>query len=210
MRLAALPAGLRLEPGTSPPVLAPIARWPGVPDRHDGGGALVEAYLRINGPAAPGDVAAYLQTTRRSVTPDWPDGLAQVRVEGVGSRASTAWLPEDQVDGLLHAPAPRLVRLLPRADPWLLARDRELTVPDKAHRKALWPVLGSPGGLLVDGEIAGTWRARSAKARLDIVVTPFGRLVEDVRGAIDDEAALVAASRGAADVRVGYETDAAG
>jgi hypothetical protein len=207
MRLAALPAGLRLEPGTSPPVLIPIARWPGVPDSHDGGSALVEAYLRVHGPATAGDVAAYLQTTRRSVTPDWPDGLAEVRVEGVGSRPRTAGLPEGQVDRLVDAAPPHAVRLLPRSDPWLLARDRDLTVPDKAHRKALWPVLGSPGGLLVGGEIAGTWRARSAKARLDIVVTPFGRPAKHVRAAVDDEAARVAASRGAADVRVRYATD---
>ena len=206
MRLAALPAGLRLERATSPPMLVPIAGWPGVPDAHEGGGSLVDAYLRVHGPAAQGDVAAYLQTTRRSVAPDWPDGLAEVRVEGAGAKPSTAWLPEDQLDDLLVAPAPDLVRLLPRSDPWLLSRDRELTVPDKARRKALWPVLGPPGGVLVDGEIAGVWRTKSAKGRLDVVVGPFARLAAGVRAGIEREAAVIATARGAEDVRVRYDT----
>ncbi|HET6953425.1 MAG TPA: crosslink repair DNA glycosylase YcaQ family protein [Acidimicrobiales bacterium] len=199
MRLAALPAGLSIDPGTSPPVLRPLSRWAGVPAGHEGGGAVIDAYLRVHGPATPGDVAAYLQTTQRAVKPDWPDGLAEVRVGG-----RRAWLPEDRLDDLLGAPAPDLVRLLPRSDPWLLARDRELVVPGKAHRKALWPVLGAPGGVLVDGEVVATWRTRAAGGKLDIVVAPFGTLPARVRRAVDDEAALVAAGRGAVDVRVRY------
>lgn len=115
MRLAALPAGLRLEAGTSPPVLVPIDGWPGVPGRHEGGGALVHAYLRVHGPATPRDAAAYLQTTRRVVKTGWPQGLVEVRIDGVGARPRRAWLPEDLLDGLLTAPLPDLVRLLPRS-----------------------------------------------------------------------------------------------
>ncbi|HEX6423664.1 MAG TPA: crosslink repair DNA glycosylase YcaQ family protein [Acidimicrobiales bacterium] len=206
MRLAALPAGLRLEAGTSPPVLVPIDGWPGVPGRHEGGGALVDAYLRVHGPATPRDATVYLQTTQRVVKTGWPQGLVEVRVDGVGARPRRAWLPEDLLDGLLTAPPPDLVRLLPRSDPWLLSRDRELTVPDKARRKVLWPVLGAPGGVLVDGEIAGAWRTRAAGGRLDITVTPFDRLPARVRAAVDGEAARVAAARAATAVRVRYET----
>ena len=113
-------------------------------------------------------MAAYLQTIQRAVKPDWPDGLAEVRVDG-----RRAWLPEEQLDDLLGAPPAEVVRLVPCPDPWLLARDRELVVPGKAHRKALWPVLGPPGGLLVDGEIAGAWRTKSSGKRLDVTVQPF-------------------------------------
>ena len=201
MRLSGLPSGTRLVPGSSPLELAPIPRWKGVPDRHDGGGLIVDGYLRVHGPATPGEVAAYIGTTQRAVKPDWPDGLVEVRVEG-----RKAWLPEDQLDDLLAAPPSDLVRLLPRSDPWLLARDRELVVPNKAHRKVLWPMLGPPGGVLVDGEVAGAWRTKVSGKRLDLTVQQFARLPAAARRAIEAEAALVARARGAGDVRVGYES----
>ncbi|HEY2998055.1 MAG TPA: crosslink repair DNA glycosylase YcaQ family protein [Acidimicrobiales bacterium] len=204
MRLAALPAGARIEPGTSPPVLARIPRWAGPPAGHEGGRALVAAYLRLHGPAAAADVAAYLQASRAAVTADWPAGLAEVRVDG-----RRAWLPADLLDDLVAAPDPGeldVVRLLPRSDPWLTARDRTLTVPDPAHRRALWPTLGQPGAVLAGGEVVGTWRTRAAGRRLDVAVRPFGpRLPAGVARAVEAEAAVVAATRGAADVRVAVE-----
>jgi hypothetical protein len=172
-----------------------------VPARHEGGGALVDAYLRIHGPATPGEVAGYLQTTQRAIKPDWPDGLAEVRVDG-----RKAWLPEDQLDALLHAPPADLVRLVPRSDPWLLARDRELVVPNKAHRKVLWPMLGPPGAVLVDGEVAAAWRTKVSGKRLDLTVQQFAKLPAAARRAIEEEAVAVARARGARDVRVGYES----
>jgi hypothetical protein len=200
MRLAVLPAGLRLDPLANPVTLRPIARWTGVPDEQEGAGAIVEAYLRLHGPATPKEVAGYLQTGQAAVKATWPDGLAEVTVEG-----RRAWLPEDALDALRRAPAPELVRLLPRSDPWLMARDRELLVPGVAHRKVLWPTLGFPGGVLVDGEVAGTWRTKATAARLDVTVQPFRRLSPKVRTAIEAEAERVASVREAPDVRVAYD-----
>lgn len=40
----------------------------------------------------------------------------------------------------------------------LLGDDRELLVPDADRRRALWTPRVWPGGLLVEGELAGTWR----------------------------------------------------
>ena len=94
------------------------------------------------------------------------------------------------------------MRLLPRSDPWLLARDRELLVPDGARRKALWKVLGSPGGLLVDGEVVGTWRVRTSGARIDLTVETFEDLPRRARRDLDDEAERLAAGRGADDLRL--------
>jgi len=200
MRLAVLPAGLRLDPMASPVTLRPIARWPGVPDEQEGAGAIVEAYLRLHGPATPKEVAAYLQTGQAAVKDVWPGGLAEVTVDG-----RRAWVPENALEALRRAPAPELVRLLPRSDPWLMARDRELLVPGAAHRKALWPTLGFPGGLLVDGEIAGTWRTKATAARLDVTVQPFRRLSPTVRTALEAEAQRVASVRAVPDVRVAYD-----
>lgn len=198
MRVAGLPAGLRLVPGASPATLEPIAGWDGVPTEPVGADGLVRAYLHLSGPAAPATVGRFLQTSAKAVKASWPDRLAEVSLDG-----KPAWLPEEDLDDLLAAePTSGLVRLLGRSDPWLLARDRELVVPDAAHRKALWPTLGWPGAVLVDGEVAGTWRTRAKGTRLELAVEPFHRLAPEVRRAIDAEAAHVATTRGVDDVVV--------
>ncbi len=197
MRMAALPAGLQLTPGTSPPVLARIPRWPGVPKEQVGATNVVEAYLRLQGPATPATVAAHLQTSQRAVKAAWPAGLAEVRVDG-----TAMWLPEADLPALQDAPRPELVRLLPSCDPWIVARDRELVLPDPARRKALWPVIGQPGAVLVDGEVVGTWRTKAAPKHLGIEVTPFARLRRPTLAAFDEEADLVARARGVDEARV--------
>jgi len=201
MRVAALPAGLRLVPGASPATLTKIAGWKGPPPTAKGTDRLVHAYLHLCGPASATDVTAYLQTSASTVRTAWPDGLAEVRVDG-----RKAFLPDDSLDALLDAPDPLGVRLLPRSDQWLLARDRKLTVPDAAHRKVLWPPIGWPGAVMVDGEVAGAWRTRSARSgqAVELAVEPFTKLSPGVRGAVEVEAAAVATQRGVDDLRVTF------
>lgn len=200
LRLAALPAGVRIEPDRSPLTFVPIDDWPGVPTEPEATASVVSAYLRLLGPATPADVAGYLGTTRVEVQSVWPDDVAEVRVDG-----RRAWLPEAQLAALREAPPARLVRLLPPSDPYLQGRDRALLLPDKAHQAALWRALSGPGAVLVDGEIAGLWRARVAgKARLEVVVSPFGALSAATRAAVEDEAGRLATVRGATAVQVRY------
>jgi hypothetical protein len=62
------------------------------------------------------------------------------------------------------------VRFLPSGDAyWLLwGADRALLVPDPAGRAALWTPRVWPGALLVDGEIAGTWRRSESAMTIEI------------------------------------------
>lgn len=86
MRLAALPAGIE---------------------------DLIDAYLRLHGPATPTEAAGFLGTSARPVKAIWPDGLAEVTVEG-----RRAWLPAadlDDVAGLDGTEGGDVVRLLPAA-----------------------------------------------------------------------------------------------
>jgi Winged helix DNA-binding domain len=92
--------------------------------------------------------------------------------------------------------------LLGAFDPYLQARDRDLIVPDKAVQKTLWPVLGRPGALLVDGEIAGTWRTKASGGKLTISVDAFGPLRPAVWKQVDAEAQRIGEVRGAQDVTV--------
>ncbi len=198
MRPAALAAGLELEPGTAPPVLLP-RKGAIVPEAGDAAAlaGLARAYLRLLGPATVSDFAGYVEGRRADIAQSWPDDLAEVSVDG---RAT--YLPADQVEALQAPPDPDIVRLLGPFDPYLQARDRDLIVPDKSRHKQLWPVLGRPGVLLVDGEVAGTWRTKSAGKKLTITVESFGPLRKAAWTQVDAEAERVAAARGAADVTV--------
>jgi hypothetical protein len=199
---AGLAGGVRLVVSGRAARLAPLAERFAAPDAAGGTTALVLAYLRLLGPATVGDVAGFLGTSGTELRRFWPTGLAEVRVDG-----RRAWLPEAELDALRAAAPARLVRLLPPGDPWLQARDRGVLVPEKAHQQQLWRILGNPGALLVDGEVAGTWRARQgAKGRLDLTVAPFATLPAPVVRQVRAEAETVAAARGAAEVRVVVES----
>lgn len=202
MRVASIHAGVRLEAGATPATLAPLERRSAMKTSPDAKAAtrVVEGYLRINGPAAPGDAAAYVGTTRTGVDAMWPSDLVEVRVDG-----KKAFLPADRVPLLENPPEPDVVRLLPPLDPFVQARDRAVLVPDKVRQKEVWKILGSPGALLADGEIAGVWRAKaSGKKRLDFTVTAFDTPRPAVRKAAEEEAARVAATREFPDHRVSW------
>ncbi|MGY1653182.1 winged helix DNA-binding domain-containing protein [Geodermatophilus sp. SYSU D01119] len=188
-RLAALRAGLELQPGTSPPVLQPVpgfAPEETVPARLD----VVRAYLRLLGPATPQHVAGYLDAPVKDVKARWPEDAVEVDVDG-----ERRWLLAGDA-GRLGAAAHRGVRLLGPFDLFLQARDRETLVPDPARRRELWPVLGRPGAVLADGAIAGAWRPRKAGRALAVAVEPWTRLSPTVRAAVEEQAERLAAFRG--------------
>ncbi len=78
-------------------------------------------------------------------------------------------------------------RLLPSGDAFFLLQgaDRELLVPDVERRRSLWTPRVWPGGLLVEGEIVGTWR----RAQAVVVIQTWRRLSRATRDAVEAEAA---------------------
>jgi hypothetical protein len=188
-RLAAVRAGLELRRGTSPPVLQRInaftkAAAPG--DRCD----LVRAYLRLLGPATPKHVADYLDAPARDVKAHWPDDVIEVVVDG---EARSLLAADEEALGSADATA---TRLLGPFDLFLQAKDRATLVADTAHAKELWPVLGRPGAILVDGELVGTWRPRKSGKAFTVAVQPWHKLPEVTRKAITEQAEHLAAYRG--------------
>ncbi|SDO52759.1 Winged helix DNA-binding domain-containing protein [Klenkia soli] len=182
-RLAALHAGLVLRPGTSPPVLEQTGVRPAaaVPEQLD----VVRAHLRLFGPSTPKQVAAYVDSTVAEVERRWPADAEPVTVDGEQRWVLPGAEPPDRV---------RTTRLLAPFDPYLQVRDRELLVPDRPV-KELWPVLGRPGAVLVDGEVAGTWRPTTKGGRLSLAITRW-RPVE--QAAVEEQAEAMAAARGLA------------
>jgi hypothetical protein len=197
---AGLAGGVQVESRGKDATLGPIKNWPGVPTENKGIEDLIRLYLRMLGPATPVEVAKYFGSSTAEMKKVWPDDLAEVRVDG-----RKAWLPSTAVQELTSARAMSGVRLLPAMDALLQARDRDLLVPDKKQQKEVWKILGNPGVVLVDGEIAGVWRSKmSGRKRIDLTVTPFESMTAKVRKAVDAESAEVARARGADDATVTY------
>ncbi|SDJ00577.1 Winged helix DNA-binding domain-containing protein [Frankineae bacterium MT45] len=196
MRLASTPAGIELEPDTSPPVLLPNAGFGAAAGDVLATQRLARRYLALLGPATAADVAGYLGARRADIEGCWPDDLRPTLTDG-----KAGWLPAETAARLESGkksapPPPRGLRLIGAFDPWLQARDRELIVPDQRLHKALWPVLGRPGVILGDGEVIGTWRPQSKKLALQLRIEEFVPFSPSLRRDLDVEANRVATVRG--------------
>jgi hypothetical protein len=187
-RLAALRAGLELEANTSPPVLRRLPRFKRAAESsraHD----VVRAYLRLLGPATPKHVADYLDAPVKDVKTRWPSDTIEISVDG-----EQRWLLADDEQALAGGRA-RSTRLLGPFDLFLQARDRSLLVADPVHAKALWPVLGRPGAVLVDGEIAGMWRPRKSGRNFKVHLDLWAKASPALRNAVGEQAERLAAFR---------------
>ncbi len=200
-RVAALPGGLGLLPAGRATLqrLAPTLRQPTAPRGLD---AVAASYLRIFGVGTASEVAAYLGTSAASLkrAGTLPAELQPMLIDGIQTSAT----PAEAAAILTTEPesAAGIVRLLAPGDPLLQPRERSLTISDRAAWKQLWPAIGPAGAVLAGGEIAGYWRGRKAGNALTITVGAFRRLSPGELSAIDAEAQLVGAVRGATDARV--------
>jgi hypothetical protein len=88
------------------------------------------------------------------------------------------------------------VRLLGPYDLYLQGRDRDLLVADRVRAKELWPVLGRPGAVVEDGEIAGSWRPRAAGKRFSVSVGIWREPTKRLLQAVEEQAGRLAGFRG--------------
>jgi hypothetical protein len=206
-RLAALQAGLELEPGTSPPVLRRIPGRRAAPYRHLGTEAdprfdLIRGYLRFYGPSPVKALAAYLDAPVAEVKANLPSDVVDIRVRDLDGKAdgkkATRLALEDDVEVLVDAAGRSgnaVVRLVGSHDPYLQLRDRDLLVAERPKQKDLWRTLGRPGAVLVDGEVVGTWRPRTSGGALSVEVDPWSPVKGPTRAAVLAEAERLAAHR---------------
>ncbi len=160
--------------------------WTGPPsevDPRDARLELARRYLHVFGPASPGAFAmwagigpgrgrAAFDALRRSLTP-------------VRTPLGDAWILARDEPTFRAAPGPAAAaRLLPSGDAYTLGDDRELLVPDADRRRELWTPRVWPGGVLVEGEIVGTWR----RAQRTMTIQTWRRLSRPVRDAVEAEA----------------------
>ncbi len=147
---------------------------------------LARRYLRVFGPTSaeafaqwagigPQAGAAAFDALRRSLIP-------------VRTPIGDSWILSSDEPMFRAAASPAAsARLLPSGDAYFLlqGRDRELLVPDASRRRALWTSRVWPGGVLVDGEMVGTWR----RSLGTVTIQTWSRLTRAARNAIETEAA---------------------
>jgi hypothetical protein len=146
---------------------------------------LVRRYLRVFGPAGAQSFARWAGTPPRDAAETF-ESLADELVP-VKTPLGDAWIQAADED-LYRAPAVEAapVRLLPSGDACFLAwgADRELLVPNTRHQAELWTSRVWPGALLIQGEIAGTWRRNQG----EVTVCPWRRLTVGQWEAVEAEA----------------------
>jgi hypothetical protein len=153
---------------------------------------LLEAFFRVNGPTTRNTYREWMDGGTATVGEVWEklgDGLVRVQVDGKRHD-----LPEALVSAVSKASKPSGVALVPPSDPYLKQVDRTLLVPEARRRKEIWKALSGPGALLIDGEVAGTWRYR--RSDKELTITPFDSVPAAQRAKAEESAALVAEATG--------------
>jgi hypothetical protein len=157
------------------------------PDVHpaDARLELARRHLHLFGPATADSFASWAGVRPRAAAGTF-EALA---AELVPARTpfGEAWVLASDETSFRSAVGKASTRLLPSGDAYYLlqGQDRELLVPDAAGRSRLWTSRVWPGAVLVDGEIAGTWRRSDHK----VTVHPWRPLTRANREAVEGEAA---------------------
>jgi hypothetical protein len=156
-------------------------------DPRDPLAELARRYLGGHGPAAPEDLAAWSGLSLGRARRGFELLAGELREVEAGGRRM--WLPAG-AGTVRPGPGRPVVRLLPRFDDYLLGwRGRDLVLDPRFARR-----IQAGGGwihpaVMVDGRVAGTWRARRIDGRLDLTVEPFAPLDPDCLPGLEAEAA---------------------
>lgn len=201
-RLGTLYAGIELEPHGGRRQRFRLGPPPDDSDEPGGDSALVEllrTYTLLAGPVTLGDLLVWLDTRSVTAPPAWRkpafdelgEELAEVRVDG----ADRMFAHAETVATVSAAPEPPPALMLPARDALVLGH-RSFLVPERAAAKAVWRAVGSPGVVVVAGEVAGVWRARLSGRTLRLTVDAHRELTGEERAAVERQGAVVAEARG--------------
>jgi hypothetical protein len=156
-------------------------------DPRDARLELTRRFLHIFGPATPEAFATWAGIAgRRGHDAFQALRASPIPLTPVRTPVGDAWiLSQDEPTFRATPTAPAPARLLPSGDSFFLLQgaDRALLVPDAERRQELWPSRVWPGALLLDGDIAGTWR----RAEAIVTIHPWRRLSPGERQAVEAE-----------------------
>ncbi len=146
---------------------------------------LARRYLHIYEPATPEAFGWWSGIGARHATTAFE--ALSTSLTPVRPPIGDAWILTRDEPAFRTSPRPAApARLLPSGDAYFLFQglDRELLVPDAARRRDLWTQRVWPGGVLVEGDIVGTWR----RADATVAVRPWTRLSRAARESVETEA----------------------
>jgi hypothetical protein len=191
-RYGGVKAGVKLDahrryvpatPGASPPAADALIR-----------------FLHFYGPGDAGGFAEWAGIAKSHAARLWQqveDDLSEVSVGKKRGMALRRDLPD-----LESPPEATGVRLIPPGDPYLQKPNRALLTRDEGLRKKLFRPVASPGAILKDGKLVGSWRVKAKGSRSQITVESFGRIaLEDLKS----EAQRVATLRGSGEFELVIE-----
>jgi Winged helix DNA-binding domain len=178
------------------------AAWLGRPlETEDPDEALREVtrrYLGAFGPAAREDLARWwgVQPAQGGrMLRSLRDEVVEVDVEG-----TAGWMLRDHAEEAATSEPPRLVRLLPGFDMWVIGAARDAAaLLDPAEKKRVYRNQGwiSPV-LLVNGRMEGVWSHERKGKSLRVALEPFGKLPKWARAEVEREAERLAGFLGGA------------
>jgi uncharacterized protein YcaQ len=149
---------------------------------------LLAKYLKAHGPATINDFAIWEGLYMKDAKDIWskePENMVEVDVEGTKASVLESDLPElEKVE--IEEP---VVRLVPYFDSFLLGHKSHLNIVDEKNRKKIYRNQGwvSPV-LLVDGRAQGVWSHVQKKNDLEVKITPFSKLSNQVSERVKEEA----------------------
>ena len=164
---------------------------------------LARRYLHVFGAGTPASFGVWAGVGPASARSAF-DGLAR-SLTAVRTPIGDAWiLTSDEPRMRAKQPAPAAARLLPSGDAYFLlqGRERAVLVPRTKQRSALWTTRVWPGALLVNGEVAGTWRRAGAL----LTIGTWRRLSRAEREVIEAEAASLPLPDASGRIAVRYES----
>lgn len=170
------------------------------PSRDEAMATVAERYVRSHGPVTEKDLAGWVAGTL---------GFAREALSLLGDR-----VVRQEADGqtwLTHAEArvgpagPAGVHLLPQWDEFLLGyKSRDVTLPEE-HVATVIPGrnMAFQPTLVIDGEVAGTWKRQERKGTVHLEVAPFRPLTGTAHRGLEASSAAYGAFLGCdVDLRV--------
>lgn len=136
---------------------------------------LVRKFLHCYGPATLEYFMSWLGCSKPQARRLWAtvsEEMVSVEIEG-----KPHYLLHKDCTALMNPTGDaKSIMLLGAHDPYLDVRDKVVILEDKARQKTIWQFVSNPGVVLKGGRVAGIWRVKTLKEKLDITVTLWDKL----------------------------------